>query len=87
MKKIEAQYLRATKDFVNSNLNENPSKCNRQIETSKLPNLQNPQIVKTPKLNYLDSVIEFPFHILSRSDQICCSRSESDSADQISLPL
>jgi hypothetical protein len=58
MKKIEAQYLRArpriseneNPQIVNSNLNENPSKCNRQIETSKPPNLQNPQIVKTPKI-------------------------------------
>jgi hypothetical protein len=51
MKKIEAQYLRArpriseneNPQIVNGNLNENPSKCNRQIETSKPPNRQNPQ--------------------------------------------
>jgi hypothetical protein len=51
MKKIEAQYLRArpriseneNPQIVNSNLNENPSKCNCQIETSKPPNLQNPK--------------------------------------------
>jgi hypothetical protein len=39
---------------TNSNFRRTSS-FNRQIETSKPPNLQNPQIIKTPK-------IEIPFH-------------------------